>query len=106
MIKRTVLLEAIKSPNSFKGWLYLKPGAISADTQCIFYEADKTVDPAEDASIRESLAREGWQSTVSASDIEDVTLNCLDQIEEPSISDLILALTYYIEEDAFIDFGG
>ncbi|MFC7420738.1 hypothetical protein ACFQNF_12745 [Iodobacter arcticus] len=57
----------------------------------------------EEKKEREKLVSEGWISTLSIEDIEDVIDNLSQQIEAPTQEQILAAFTFYYENDAFFE---
>lgn len=102
MPEMIVLRDALQNPEDYAGWLYLKKDAPwKLDSPAFFYLADKDLDPDEEEKIREEYSKQGWVSTVSSEDIEDAIANTNDQLEDPDEDDLLEAVRFFYENDAF-----
>ncbi|KWF20356.1 hypothetical protein [Burkholderia pseudomultivorans] len=95
------LKHILERPGDFSGWLYLPPMPWTLDTEGAFSE-----DPpdAEDDAVPALARQPGWQITLDSATIEDIVINAHDQIDEPSIAQLLDAFSFYVENDAFILF--
>lgn len=49
-------------------------------------------------------AQPGWKVTLDSATIEDIVINAHDQVDEPSVAQLLDAFVFYVENDAFILF--
>jgi hypothetical protein len=96
-----VLRNVLQNPEDYSGWLYVKDGPWTLDTQGFFYDQDIDMDPDEEAQLRAGFEQQGWISTLSNEDIEDAVLNTRDQLEEPSDEDLLEAVRFFYDNDAF-----
>jgi len=97
------LRQILRQPDAHAGWLYLKPGAWTLDTQGFFYDADLDLSPEDEAAARAALDAAGWQCTVSREDIEDAIANTKDQLEAPTEADLLQAVRHFFDHDAFME---
>ncbi|WPH23686.1 DUF7716 domain-containing protein [Variovorax paradoxus] len=95
--------QAIEEINKFKGWLYLGPRPWTLGSQGFFYSANLDLSPVDEKKIRDGFEAQGWKSTLSKEDIEDVIENTKDQIEDPSIDQLFEAFNFFYENDAYIE---
>ena len=88
------LKHILEHPGDFSGWLCLPPMPWTLDTEGAFTE---------DADSTEAIALQpGWRITLNSATIEDIVINAHDQVDEPSIAQLLDAFVYYIENDEFI----
>ncbi|TCW76833.1 hypothetical protein C5O80_35215 [Burkholderia sp. SRS-46] len=93
------LKHILETPGDFSGWLYLPPTPWTLDTEGAF--ALDTKD--EDEPITPDIAKQpGWRITLASSTIEDIVINAHDQVDDPSLSQLLDAFVFYVENDAFI----
>lgn len=97
------LRNILRQPDSHAGWLYLKPGDWTLDTTGFFYDADIDLAPDDEAALRAQFEAAGWVCTVSSEDIEDAIANTCDQLESPSDAELLRAVRYFHDHDAFMD---
>lgn len=73
------------------------------DTEGIFSEDTKGADT--DENTAPVIATQpGWQVTLDSATIEDIVINAHDQVDEPSVMQLLDAFVFYVENDAFILF--
>lgn len=96
--------DVLNGKSKFSGWLYVKSNNIDLDSDCFFYCTDLNLSPDEEADVRLGFMKEGWRVTLSGEDIEDIIENTHEQIESPSIHDLLIAFNFFLENDAFIAF--
>ncbi|MCU9955270.1 hypothetical protein OEJ37_18090 [Burkholderia sp. BKH01] len=100
------LKHILENPGDFSGWLCLPPMPWTLDTEGAFTEdAEDTEDTedTEDADSTEAIALQpGWRITLNSATIEDIVINAHDQVDEPSIVQLLDAFVYYVENDEFI----
>jgi hypothetical protein len=101
MPEMIVLRDALRNPEEYSGWLYLKNAPWTLDSPCFFYLGDKDLDPDEEEKIRQEFDEQGWISTVSSEDIEDAIDNTREQLDAPSEEDLLEAVKFFFENDAF-----
>ncbi|WP_175971651.1 DUF7716 domain-containing protein [Burkholderia sp. BCC0322] len=88
------LKHILENPGDFSGWLCLPPMPWTLDTEGVFTE---------DADSTEAIALQpGWRITLNSATIEDIVINAHDQVDEPSIAQLLDAFVYYIDNDEFI----
>ncbi|WP_175920978.1 DUF7716 domain-containing protein [Burkholderia pyrrocinia] len=91
------LKHILENPGDFSGWLCLPPMPWTLDTEGAFTE------DTEDADSTEAIALQpGWRITLNSATIEDIVINAHDQVDEPSIVQLLDAFVYYVENDEFI----
>jgi hypothetical protein len=93
--------QAIERIGEFKGWFYLKPQPWSLESQGFFYSADMNLSPSEEKKVRDGFSAQGWKSTLSKEDIEDLIENTKDQIDNPSMEQIFEAFSYFYENDAY-----
>ncbi|MCA8282937.1 hypothetical protein LGN21_25445 [Burkholderia cepacia] len=95
------LKQILETPGDFSGWLYLPPMPWTLDTAGTFL-AD--AQHAED-DVSTSIAQQpDWSVTLNSATIEDVVINAHDQVDEPSVAQLLDAFVFCVENDAFILF--
>jgi len=97
------LRSILRQPDAHAGWLYLEPGNWTMETTGFFHEADIDLAPEDEAALRARFEAAGWVCTLSAEDIQDAVANTCDQLESPSDADLLRAVRYFHDHDAFID---
>lgn len=96
--------EVLEEKDAFSGWLYLSPKTWTLDTEGIFIADDIDADPA--APFPPAiLAPCNLQEALDAAGIEDIISNAKDQLDSPTIDQLFEAFLFYVENDAFMDFG-
>ena len=71
------------------------------DTKGAFFE---DADDAEAAVAPAIATRPGWKVTLDSATIEDIVINAHDQVDEPSVAQLLDAFVFYVENDAFVLF--
>lgn len=96
--------EVLQEPEMHSGWLYLPEQPWTLETQGVFVVDDKDVDPDEDL-VPAIVQENNWQEVLDSDTIEDVVENAKAQVVSPTVSQLFEAFIYYVENDAFIDFG-
>ena len=69
------MAEALTEHSSYRGWLYLGDDALTLETKVFFYDADSCLSPEEEKAIRAAFVADGWRSTLSCDDIDDVVSN-------------------------------
>ncbi|CAG9214466.1 conserved hypothetical protein [Burkholderia vietnamiensis] len=57
---------------------------------------------AEGATPPAAAPQEGWRVTLNSATIEDIVINAHDQVDEPSIAQLLDAFVFYVDNDEFI----
>ncbi|WP_230939057.1 hypothetical protein [Burkholderia vietnamiensis] len=57
---------------------------------------------AEGATPPATAPLEGWRVTLNSATIEDIVINAHDQVDEPSIAQLLDAFVFYVDNDEFI----
>ena len=97
------LRQILRQPEAHAGWLYLRPGEWTLDTQGFFYDADLDLSPEDEAAVRAAFEAAGWQCTLSREDIEDAIANTEDQLESPTEAELLQAVRYFYDHDAFME---
>lgn len=102
-VQKISIKEAIEEIEKFKGWLYVGPQPWNLGSEGFFYSTDINILPADAKKIRDEFEAQGWKSTLSKEDIEDVIENTKDQIEDPSIHQLFEAFNFFYENDAYIE---
>lgn len=95
------LHHILERPGDFSGWLYLPPMPWTLDTEGAFLE---DADDAEADVAPAIAAQPGWKATLDSATIEDIVINAHDQVDEPSVAQLLDAFVFYVENDAFILF--
>ncbi|MBA9901911.1 DUF7716 domain-containing protein [Burkholderia cepacia] len=95
------LKQILETPGDFSGWLYLPPMPWTLDTVGAFSE---DAQHAEDDATSSIALQAGWSVTLNSATIEDIVINAHDQIDEPSIAQLLDAFVFYVENDEFILF--
>ena len=95
------LKQILETPGDFSGWLYLPPKPWTLDTEGAF-SAD--AQHAEDDASSSIALQPGGSVTLNSATIEDIVINAHDQIDEPSVSQLLDAFVFYVENDEFILF--
>ncbi|AXF19439.1 hypothetical protein CUJ89_02195 [Burkholderia pyrrocinia] len=93
------LKHILERPGDFAGWLYLPPMPWTLDTEGAFSEDATDV---EDDVVPAIATQPGWQITLDSVTIEDIVINAHDQVDEPSVAQLLDAFVFYVENDAFI----
>lgn len=99
-IATTVSLQHIlEHPGDFSGWLCLPPMPWTLDTEGAFIEAadDTEADPP-----LTTAHQPGWRVTLKGATIEDIVINAHDQVDEPSVTQLLDAFVFYVDNDEFI----
>jgi hypothetical protein len=104
MSDEVTLSDVLSGKEAYKGWLYLPPRPWSLETKGIFVYKDKDSDPDSDDHIPAVVKNEGWEETLDAAGIEDIVFNAREQIDAPTLNDLLEAFVFYIDNDAFIEF--
>jgi len=100
-MKKLTIREVLAGDDEFKGWLYLPSQPWTLDTEGFFYKVDRNLSPEDERQVRADFEAQGWKSTLSAEDIEDVVDNCEEQIDEPTPEQLLQSFLFYFENDAF-----
>lgn len=95
------LKHILERPGDFAGWLYLPPMPWTLDTEGVFSE--DTMD-ADDDAVSAIANQPGWRITLDSATIEDIVINAHDQVDEPTVGQLLDAFVFYVENDAFILF--
>ncbi|MBN3815647.1 hypothetical protein G3N57_03095 [Paraburkholderia sp. Se-20369] len=94
------LKHILETPGDFSGWLYLPQMPWTLDTEGAF-ALENTTDP--DEHVVPDIAKQpGWRITLNGATIEDIVINAHDQVDDPSLSQLLDAFVFYVENDAFI----
>ncbi|WP_175873794.1 hypothetical protein [Burkholderia sp. BCC0397] len=95
------LQHILEHPGDFSGRLYLPPMPWALDTAGAFSE-----DTGDDEAVAVPAIGHpsGWQVTLDSATIEDIVINAHDQVDEPSVAQLLDAFVFYVENDAFILF--
>lgn len=104
MSQKVKICDILSQDDEYRGWFYLPPEPWSLETEGIFVEDDKDVEPGSDAHIPDIIKSEGWKVTLDEAGIEDVIFNAEAQIEDPTLEDLFSAFKFYLENDAFKEF--
>jgi hypothetical protein len=100
-MKKFSLNFILENPGHFDGWLYLPSEPWSMTTKGFFYSIDINLSPDEEQKIRGGYENEGWKSTLSGDDVEDLVHNCQEQIENPTVEQLLEAFIFFYKNDAF-----
>lgn len=97
--------EAFEKNGEFSEWFYLPRQPWTLETEGLFIQEDIDAEPA--APFPPAfLGPCNLQDTVDAAGMEDIITNAKNQLSTPSIEQLFEAFQFYIENDAFIEFGG
>ncbi|STQ89868.1 DUF7716 domain-containing protein [Iodobacter fluviatilis] len=97
------LNEVFVNPHMHSGWLFLGSKPWTLISKGFFYKVNMDLSPEEEKQEREKLVSEGWISTLSIEDIEDVIDNLSQQIEAPTQEQILAAFTFYYENDSFFE---
>ncbi|KVD49099.1 hypothetical protein WT97_15185 [Burkholderia sp. MSMB1459WGS] len=93
------LHHILERPGDFSGRLYLPPMPWTLDTEGAFFEDADDVQ----ADVAPAIAAQpDWKVTLDSATIEDIVINAHDQVDEPSVAQLLDAFVFYVENDAFI----
>ncbi|MBR8237541.1 hypothetical protein K6W26_17490 [Burkholderia sp. AU42008] len=95
------LHHILERPGDFSGRLYLPPMPWTLDTEGVFFE---DADDAEADAAPVVAVQSSWKVTLDSATIEDIVIDAHDQIDEPSVAQLLDAFVFYVENDAFILF--
>ncbi|GEM_PF-584979 len=100
---RDVLSHPEKNPET---WFYLPPNLRewNLNTEGIFSLDSFDFPSDSDDFLPEQVKQNGWIETLDGASIEDVIDNVNNQLENPSLDQLLQAFIYYFENDAFIVF--
>jgi len=100
---RDVLSHPEKNPET---WFYLPPNLRewNLNTKGIFSLDSFDFPPDSDDFLPEQVKKNGWIETLDGASIEDVIDNVNNQLENPSLDQLLQAFIYYFENDAFLVF--
>ncbi|RQR53250.1 hypothetical protein DIE18_30025 [Burkholderia sp. Bp9125] len=93
------LKQILEQPGDFSGWLYLPAMPWTPDTVGAF--APDTTDP-DEGTVPDIAKQPGWRITLDGATIEDIVINAHEQVDDPSLSQLLDAFVFYVENDAFI----
>ncbi|TPQ37016.1 hypothetical protein C2U71_25860 [Burkholderia ubonensis] len=93
------LKHILEHPGDFHGWLCLPQMPWTLDTEGEFAEGAAH---AEGATPPATAPQEGWRVTLNSATIEDIVINAHDQVDEPSIAQLLDAFVFYVDNDEFI----
>jgi hypothetical protein len=97
------LNEVFVNPQLYSGWLFLGSKPWSLISKGFFYKVNMDLSPEEEKKERDKLVSEGWISTLSIEDIEDVIDNLSQQIDAPTQEQILAAFIFYDENDAFLE---
>jgi hypothetical protein len=98
------LNEVLRQSNVHRGWLYLRNEPFMLNSKCFFYSVDLALSPDEEKLVRAGFTKEGWKSTLSADDIEDVISNLEEQLEtDATLDQKLTAFNFFYTNDAFIE---
>ncbi|WP_423370115.1 DUF7716 domain-containing protein [Burkholderia sp. LMG 32019] len=100
LVTAVSLKHILEHPGDFSGWLHLPPVPWMPDTEGVFSDYIKGADDA----IPAIAIQPGWQVTLNSATIEDIVINAHDQVDEPSVAQLLDAFVFYVENDEFILF--
>ncbi|MBN3790556.1 hypothetical protein [Burkholderia sp. Ac-20353] len=93
------LKHILETPGDFSGWLYLPPMPWTLETEGAF--SPDTSDPDEHV-VPDVAMQPGWRITLESATIEDIVINAHDQVDDPSLAQLLDAFVFYVEHDEFI----
>jgi len=93
------LQHILEHPGDFSGWLCLPPTPWTLDTEGAFIEDALQ---AEADTPPTTAPHPGWRVTLSSATIEDIVINAHDQVDEPSVAQLLDAFVFYVDNDEFI----
>ncbi|MBY4696642.1 hypothetical protein K6W21_21470 [Burkholderia latens] len=93
------LKHILEHPGDFSGWLCMPPMPWTLETVGEFTDAaagaESTAPPA-------TAPHPGWRVTLNSTTIEDVVINAHDQVDEPSVAQLLDAFVFYVDNEEFI----
>ncbi|WP_338767687.1 hypothetical protein [Massilia sp. METH4] len=98
------LKDVLVQEDRYSGWFYLPDQPWTLETEGIFAKRDKHSNPGSDDHIPAIVDQLGASVTIDAAGIEDVICNAKAQIDEPTPEQLLEAFTFYVDNDAFIEF--
>ncbi|KVF72569.1 hypothetical protein WS75_18750 [Burkholderia sp. FL-7-2-10-S1-D7] len=93
------LKHILEHPGDFSGWLCLPPMPWTLDTEGAFAEG---ADVPETGTPPVTAPQPGWRVTLNSATIEDIVINSHDQVDEPSVAQLLDAFVFYVDNDEFI----
>ncbi|MBG9452537.1 hypothetical protein ABE61_00095 [Lysinibacillus sphaericus] len=98
-----VLTHPEKNPET---WFYLPPNSTewNLKTKGVFSLDSFDFSTDSDDFLPEQVKNNGWIETLDGASIEDVIDNVNNQLENPTLDQLLQAFIYYFENDAFLVF--
>jgi hypothetical protein len=104
MTQTRELQEVFENLRSFIWYhvVYLPPGTPSLETECIVLDPN---DVDSDQDLPSDAASLGFVEGLGIDDIRSIQSNAQLQGKLPSKHEMLQALVYYLENDAFIDFA-
>ncbi|WP_412022575.1 hypothetical protein [Burkholderia cepacia] len=93
------LKHLLETPGDYSGWLYLPPMPWALETEGAFALDTKGPD---EHIVPEIAKQPGWRITLDSATIEDILINAHDQVDDPSLAQLLDAFVFYVENDEFI----
>lgn len=87
-------------------WLYLPPCQKEwcLDTVGVFSENSWNYPPDSDEYLPIEAKKYGWIEVLDKASIEDVISYTKNQLENPTLEQLLVAIVFYYENDAFLNF--
>jgi len=102
---QVTLREVLLQQAEYRGWLYLPDSPLSLDTLGYFVQFNKDEDPTDEGQLPEQVRSLSLRETIDAPTVEDIVINARQQLGSPSLEQLLQALVYYVENDAFMRFA-
>ncbi|WP_027783372.1 MULTISPECIES: DUF7716 domain-containing protein [Burkholderia] len=93
------LKHILEHPGDFSGWLCLPPMPWTLDTEGAFTEHP---DDIEAVTLSTIASQPGWRVTLNSATIEEIVINAHDQVDEPSVAQLLDAFVFYVDNEEFI----
>lgn len=100
---REILLYPEKNPRT---WFYLPPNKEewNLDTMGVFSLDSYDFPPDSEDYLPKQVKKNGWIEILDGASIEDVIDYANNQLDNPSLDQLLKSLIFYYENDAFLDF--
>lgn len=93
------LKHILEHPGDFSGWLCLPQIPWTLDTEGVFIE---DADDTEAATPATTSPHPDWRVTLNSTTIEHIVINAHDQVDEPTVTQLLDAFVFYVDNEDFI----
>lgn len=102
---KITLREILSNPELLpETWLYLPKGKWNLDTEWVFSKDSWNYHRGSDEYLPIEVRKYGWIEVLDKASIEDVISYTKNQLINPTLEQLLEAMIFYYENDAFLEF--